>query len=66
MDLMGIIKELQDERDLVEQAILSVERMAEQRGKRRGRTPTWLRAIEEEAATPKKRGRPALKRRAAR
>jgi hypothetical protein len=65
MDVMGIIKELQDERDLVEQAILSIERMAAQRGKRRGRTPEWLKAIENEAAAPKKRGRPSLKNRQA-
>ena len=65
MDLTAIIKELVDERDLVEQAILSVEKIAAQHGKRRGRPPAWMKLLAEETAGPKKRGRPPGKKRAA-
>ncbi len=66
MDLMPIIKELMEERDLVEGAIISLERIAAQRGKRRGRPPAWMKLLEEADATaPKKRGRPPIKRHAA-
>ena len=59
MDLTAIVKELMQERDLLDDAILSLERIAMQRGKRRGRPPAWLRMLEQEAPTkPKKRGRP--------
>ena len=58
MDLTAIIKELVDERDLVERAILSVERIAAQRGKRRGRPPAWMTLLTAEATVQKKRGRP--------
>lgn len=64
MDLLGIIKELRAERELIEQAILSIERMAAHRGRRRGRTPAWLKQAEEEIAAPKRRGRPAANGRA--
>lgn len=54
---MVIIKELMDERDLVDRAILSVEKIAAQRGKRRGRPPAWMMLLGSEAGQ-KKRGRP--------
>jgi len=55
MDLTAIVKELLEERDLLDDAILSLERIAAQRGKRRGRPPAWMRILEEEAS-PKKTG----------
>jgi hypothetical protein len=59
MDLTAIVKELMEERDLLEDAILSLERIALQRGKRRGRPPAWMKMIEIEAPKKtKKRGRP--------
>ena len=58
MELTTIIKELMEERDLIEGAILSLERIALQRGKRRGRPPAWMTMLEAEAKEPKKRGRP--------
>jgi hypothetical protein len=60
MDLTTIIKELMDERELVERAILSVEKIAAQRGKRRGRPPAWM-ALLANKTTARKRGRPAGK-----
>ncbi len=58
MDLLSIIKGLREERELIEQAILSIERLASQRGQRRGRPPAWMNLLED---VPKKRGRPPKK-----
>ena len=58
MELMTIIKQLMEERDLIDSAIVSLERIALQRGKRRGRPPAWMTVLEEEAPQPRKRGRP--------
>ena len=58
MDILAIIKELRDERDLVERAIVSVEKMALQHGKRRGRPPAWVTLLAEETKGKRKRGRP--------
>jgi hypothetical protein len=53
MDVSKILAELRDERQQIEEAILSLERLARGRGKRRGRPPGWL-----AEAGPKRRGRP--------
>jgi hypothetical protein len=53
MDVTKILAELRDERQQIEEAILSLERLARGRGKRRGRPPAWLSEI-----GPKRRGRP--------
>jgi hypothetical protein len=52
MDVAKILSELRQEREQIEEAIISLERLARGRGKRRGRPPAWL-------AMAKKRGRPA-------
>jgi len=54
MDVSKILAELQAERAQIEEAILSLEKLARGRGKRRGRPPAWL----SEAEVPKRRGRP--------
>lgn len=51
MDVVKILGELRQEREHIEEAIISLERLARGRGKRRGRPPAWL-------AMAKKRGRP--------
>jgi hypothetical protein len=51
MDVTKIIAELRQEREQIEEAIISLERLARGRGRRRGRPPAWL-------AVAKKRGRP--------
>jgi len=56
MDVSKILAELKAERAQIEEAILSLERLARGRGRRRGRPPAWLSAGEEQA--PKRRGRP--------
>lgn len=64
-----MLAELRLEREQIEEAILTLERLARGRGRRRGRPPAWLKdaasMIEESqaeassgAAEPKRRGRP--------
>jgi hypothetical protein len=53
MDVGKILAELRQEREQIEEAILSLERLARGQGKRRGRPPAWL-----AEATARKRGRP--------
>jgi len=53
MDVAKILEDLRRERAQIEEAILTLERLAEGRGKRRGRPPRWL-------ADARKRGRPPL------
>ena len=53
MDVAKILSELKEERVQIEEAILSLERLARGRGKRRGRPPAWMSEI-----NAKRRGRP--------
>lgn len=53
MDVTKMLAELRQEREQIEEAIISLERLARGRGKRRGRPPAWL-----QEATTKRRGRP--------
>jgi|HubBroStandDraft_5_1064220.scaffolds.fasta_scaffold949625_1 hypothetical protein len=56
MDVSKILSELQAERAQIEEAILSLEKLARGRGKRRGRPPAWL--TETNEVPTKRRGRP--------
>jgi hypothetical protein len=47
MDVNNILAELRQERERIEEAILSMERLARGRGKRRGRPPAWMKEAEE-------------------
>jgi hypothetical protein len=59
MDVSKILAELRAERQQLEEAILSLERLARGRGKRRGRPPAWLTEIGVASAEPpRRRGRP--------
>ena len=51
MDVMKMLAELRQERTQIEEAIVTLERLAAGRGRRRGRPPAWMSAI-------KRRGRP--------
>ena len=51
MDVTKILAELRQEREQLEEAILSLERLARGRGRRRGRPPAWM-------VEAKRRGRP--------
>jgi hypothetical protein len=50
VDLTKILDDLRRERASIEEAILTLERLVEGRGRRRGRPPSWL-------AEARKRGR---------
>ena len=54
MDVAKILAELRQEREQIEEAILSLERLAKGRGRRRGRPPAWM-------AEAKMRDRPQAK-----
>jgi hypothetical protein len=53
MDVNKILTELRQEREQIEDAIISLERLARGRGKRRGRPPAWMKEAED-----RKRQRP--------
>ncbi len=50
MDVSKILAELQSERAQIEEAILSLEKLARGRGKRRGRPPAWLAEVDSSQA----------------
>src|SRR5262245_18355601 len=54
MDVSKILAELKSEREQIEEAILSLERLARGRGPRRGRPPAWM----SELTGKPRRGRP--------
>lgn len=58
MDVSKILAELKAEREQIEEAILSLERLARGRGNKRGRPPTWMSEVAEEQPIAKRRGRP--------
>ena len=51
MDVLKMLADLRQEREQIEEAILTLERLARGQGKRRGRPPAWMQAL-------KRRGRP--------
>ncbi len=53
MDVSKILTELREERQQIEEAIVSLERLARGRGRRRGRPPSWMADL-----GIKRRGRP--------
>ncbi len=76
-----MLAELRLEREQIEEAILTLERLARGRGRRRGRPPSWLKDAteaaslaegngsgsgeEEPSSEPKRRGRPPKAKQAA-
>ena len=50
MDIVKMLEDLRQEREQIEEAIMTLERLAQGRG-RRGRPPAWMTAV-------KRRGRP--------
>jgi hypothetical protein len=45
MDIYKMLAELRGEREQVEEAILTLERLARSRGHRRGRPPSWVKKV---------------------
>jgi hypothetical protein len=71
LDVDKMLAELRLEREQIEEAILTLERLARGRGRRRGRPPSWLKdaaagtlTLDDEpdvtaiSTEPKRRGRP--------
>jgi hypothetical protein len=63
MDVHNILADLRREREQIEEAILTLERLATGRGRRRGRPPAWMAQLKNAEAKstaeqPKRRGRP--------
>jgi hypothetical protein len=58
MDIGKILDELRQERTQIEEAILSIERLAVGQGKRRGRPPAWIALARSAEPKAKRRGRP--------
>jgi hypothetical protein len=54
IDVAKILEELKQEKEQLEQAIITLERLAQGRGPRRGRPPAWMAG----EPAPKRRGRP--------
>jgi len=50
MDVMKMLDELRSEREAIEEAILTLERLAQGQGRRRGRPPAWLAALRKNKA----------------
>ena len=42
MDIETVLKELREDRELIDAAIIALERLARGGGKRRGRPPKWM------------------------
>jgi len=55
LDVAKILDELKQEKEQLEQAIITLERLAQGRVPRRGRPPAWM---SDGPPAPKKRGRP--------
>jgi len=51
MDVLKMLSDLRQEREQIEEAIVTLERLAQGRSRRRGRPPAWMSAL-------KRRGRP--------
>jgi len=47
-----MLSDLRDEREQIEEAIMTLERLARGRGKRRGRPPLWLQEAKKRTDVP--------------
>ena len=60
MDVTKMLTELRQEREQIEEAIMSLERLARGRGKRRGRPPAWMTEIKRRGRPPGSKNKPKL------
>ena len=58
MDINKMLTELRLEREQIEEAIMTLERLARGRGKRRGRPPAWMSQIKRRGRPPGSKNRP--------
>jgi len=65
MDVTKMLTELRQEREHIEEAILTLERLARGRGKRRGRPPAWMTEIKRRGRPPGSKNKPKTEARSA-
>jgi hypothetical protein len=58
MDINKMLADLKAEREQLEEAIMTLERLARGRGKRRGRPPAWMSQIKRRGRPPGSKNRP--------
>lgn len=58
MDINKMLTELRVERESIEEAIMTLERLARGRGRRRGRPPAWMSNIKRRGRPPGSKNRP--------
>ena len=58
MDINKMLAELRVERESIEEAIMTLERLARGRGRRRGRPPAWMSNIKRRGRPPGSKNRP--------
>ena len=58
MDVLKMLADLRQEREQIEEAIVTLERLARGRGKRRGRPPAWMTALKRRGRPPGSKNRP--------
>ncbi len=58
MDINKMLADLRQEREQIEEAILTLERLARGRGRRRGRPPSWMTQIKRRGRPPGSKNRP--------
>lgn len=61
MDLVKMLADLRQERQQIEEAIVTLERLANGRGKRRGRPPAWMSELKRRGRPPGSKNRPKEK-----
>ena len=59
MDVLKMLADLRREREQIDEAILTLERLAQGRGKRRGRPPSWIKEIKPAVGKTKAKRPPA-------
>jgi len=57
MDILKIIAELHAERAAIDEALLTLQRLARTRGNRRGRPPAWMALVRGSSPSPERRTR---------
>lgn len=64
MDVTKMLAELRQEREQIEEAIMTLERLARGRGKRRGRPPAWMTEIKRRGRPPGSKNKPKAEQKA--
>ena len=65
MDINKMLTDLRLEREQIEEAIMTLERLARGRGRRRGRPPAWMSKFKRRGRPPGSKNRPKSEAKAA-